>query len=324
MPHGSSKTNELFTDAALQADAPRCRRSGPDRPAADAADRFAWLRSVRRMRRARTGSRLGKLARMPGRLLRTRFAHWVAPHEATAKLFFGERMRVFLPEPVSHHLYTYGMFEDDLTTILLEHLRPEATLIDVGAHFGYYTLLGLRLVGESGRVHAFEPTPATYDMLARNVGDRANVRLVRQAVFSRNGTLRFNDYGRVFSAFNGYTDPQTRIDPRNSRAYPPTIVACCTLDAYCDQNGVQPDFIKIDAESAEFDVLQGAENVLQASRPAIVVELSDLPDQPNGSRCIDYLTRLGYQALEYDTTGRMRVHPPRDEYHNTRLLFLSA
>ena len=60
---------------------------------------------------------------------------------------------------LAREFFPYGFFGEGLTRMLLSHLKPEMTFIDVGAQLGYFTLLASWLVGESGHVHSFEPTP---------------------------------------------------------------------------------------------------------------------------------------------------------------------
>ncbi|MBW3630628.1 MAG: FkbM family methyltransferase, partial [Gemmatimonadetes bacterium] len=62
-----------------------------------------------------------------------------------------------------------GSYEAEQTALFREWLRPGDTLLDVGAHVGYYSLLGARLVGERGAVWSFEPNPSNSEWLRRHV-----------------------------------------------------------------------------------------------------------------------------------------------------------
>src|SRR5258706_4070404 len=118
-----------------------------------------------------------------------------------ARTFWGDPMSVLYPDGVSVELYRYGYFEAGLTRIFLSYLKAGMTLFDIGAHFGYFTLLGSRLVGDSGQVHSFEPTPGTFEILRANAGSRANVRLNQMAVFSHESTLSLTGYEQ-FPSYN--------------------------------------------------------------------------------------------------------------------------
>src|SRR4051812_2815762 len=148
-----------------------------------------------------------KMLRRPWRLLysamvvkRRRFSGSVV--RTTATTFWGDRLNVALPELFSMSLYRYGFVEDGLSGFFLTFVKPGMTVYDVGTHFGYFTLLASRLVGPTGRVHSFEPTPSTYEVLRSNVGGRDNVITNNVALFSHEADMDFHDYGTEFSEFN--------------------------------------------------------------------------------------------------------------------------
>jgi protein-L-isoaspartate O-methyltransferase len=75
--------------------------------------------------------------------------------EYKADLFFGRAMTVILPEIISQQIYTYGLFDEIVTGMVLRTVRQGDVVLDIGAHFGYFTLLFAHLAGESGRVVSF-------------------------------------------------------------------------------------------------------------------------------------------------------------------------
>src|ERR1700674_193031 len=90
---------------------------------------------------------------------------------------------MFLDRNDSLQLYATGIYEPIETEIVKREVRSGEVVLDIGAHIGYYTLLFARLVGESGRVFAFEPDPANFAILSSNVAVNAyeNVTLIRSA-----------------------------------------------------------------------------------------------------------------------------------------------
>src|SRR5262249_43905938 len=157
--------------------APPARRPAPARrpPAAPEGARMSGLSPADRRRfdhavalsRAPTARKI--LAR-PLRMLGSKaMEHWCRPRATilrrTARSFWGEAMLVVLPELVSLTICRYGYFEEELTHIFLEVLRPGMTFFDVGGHFGFFSMLALRLVGPQGCVVAFEPTHSTREVL---------------------------------------------------------------------------------------------------------------------------------------------------------------
>ncbi len=230
----------------------------------------------------------------------------------TVKTFWGDEMTVVIPEHVSLRIFGFGYFEEGLTKLHLEYLKPGDTYFDIGAHFGYFTLLSSSIVGEAGEVHAFEPTPSTYGILQSNVEDRSNVILNNCAVFSKNITLPFKDYGIEYSAFNSLEDPRLEICNREKLE-----VQATSLDEYVYSKKLVPNFVKIDAEGAEYEILVGGEQMIKEFKPIISVEVGG----NNSVKCIQYLTGMRYQGYEYKE-GHIIKHRLRDSYLYDNILFL--
>jgi FkbM family methyltransferase len=140
-------------------------------------------------------------------------------------------------------------------------------VLDVGANLGAYTMLFGQWVGAGGRVFAFEPAPEARRGLERHValnglGDRIVVR--PEAMAAAPGVAWFRAAG-----------PQgdnriVRRDSRGSEADPGGIeVATTSIDAFCRERNVRPDFIKVDVEGAELEVLKGARDTIAAAGPAL-------------------------------------------------------
>src|ERR1035437_2648964 len=131
------------------------------------------------------GTRLQRFLRQPVRLLTATGLLSLSNHlrggiRCRAKMFWGGTMNVVFPEPMSNCIYRYGYSEIDMTVMLLEVLKPGMVFFDVGAHFGYATLLASRLVGVNGSVHSFEPTPSSFEVLESNTRDTKNVKTVNK------------------------------------------------------------------------------------------------------------------------------------------------
>src|SRR5262245_356165 len=85
-------------------------------------------------------------------------------------MFTGQRVQVVLPEVVATQIYLYGCIEPSISHVMLEHLRPGMVCFDVGAQYGYHSLVASLLVGPSGSVVAFEPSRHAYGLLRQNLG----------------------------------------------------------------------------------------------------------------------------------------------------------
>lgn len=131
----------------------------------------------------------------------------------TTKLFFDERMTLKLPEEVSETLFIHHFFEYGLSNFLLSYLQPNMVFVDVGAHFGYFTLLASKILSNKGMVHSFEPIKNTYELLCKNTRNKDKVITNQVAVWSKNCGLEFHDYGEKLSAYNSFT----RLRKKNFR-----------------------------------------------------------------------------------------------------------
>lgn len=159
----------------------------------------------------------------------------------------------FLCDPSDYDfilLLAHCNYEPEVTELLQDRLKGGMTFVDLGAHVGYYTLLAARAVGTTGRVYAFEPEPANYALLGRNVetnGYGNVVTRVRKAVYSTCAALPLFQDRRDASAY-----------VRSAIGAAPTMVEAITLDAFFSEADWPPvHFIKMDIEGAEKAALEG-------------------------------------------------------------------
>jgi FkbM family methyltransferase len=160
-----------------------------------------------------------------------------------------------------------GWFEVAEQEWVRRYLRPGMTAVDVGAYIGVYTLLMARLVGPSGRVHAFEPSPATHRRLVEHVALNrlANVVASRQAVFSGPGHASLACFGPPFESLSRLGGADAVRGGQVLAALGEADVETVALDAYCAAQAVRRvDLLKLDAEGAEAEVLAGAAGLLAA------------------------------------------------------------
>jgi len=243
--------------------------------------------------------------------------------EVTCQLFDGQQLRVVLPEIVGVDLYRHGLIEPPVTAMLLDRLRPGMVFIDVGAHYGYFTLLASRLVRPNGTVVAFEPSRFAARLLRRNVGHLDGVVVEEAAVQAATGMAELSDFGSRHSALNT-TLRDARVPARERRRLRPHVyqVPTVSLDEYTAVHEIRPDIVKLDAEGAEVAILTGMHDLLRTARPLVVLETGDYDDMasPATSASIDLLEGVGYRCFEYD--GRLRPHRRRGSYGYGNLFFL--
>jgi FkbM family methyltransferase len=150
---------------------------------------------------------------------------------------------------------------------IVEQFSPKIgdIVIDVGAAFGFYTILASKRVGQQGKVVAIEPQPDSFEMLNRNIrlNKLTNTRTLNYAVSSKKATLKL---------YSTYSVIQERAR-QSLQSY--IEVRADTLDNLLRHVGIDlVNWIKIDVEGAEYEVLTGAKEILSANKPiSILVEI---------------------------------------------------
>lgn len=187
-----------------------------------------------------------------------------------------------------------GRYEPLVSETIRGLLRPGGVFVDVGANYGWHSLVAARVVGEGGRVVSVEPNP-------RNAG------LLRRSA-ERNGFSHLNVMAVAAGDGHGFAALET--DGSNGRVVGIDIeileaVACSfvvplrRLDDILEYAGdPHIDVMKIDVEGFELAALQGGRRVITRDRPVIVSEFFPRALQSTGgidpTRYLDALRELGY------------------------------
>lgn len=162
---------------------------------------------------------------------------------------------------VASDLMTYGYWEKEETQIMEKSLKPGMVCLDIGANFGYFSLIAGRCVGAEGRVYAFEPEPRNYELLCRNIeanGLSGIVIPVPKAVSKAAGTLNLFLSDRNYG---GHSLAQSNIEWDFAGTVPVESIA---LDEFLERQGnTRIDFLKSDTQGAEVWMIQGARKTLE-------------------------------------------------------------
>jgi FkbM family methyltransferase len=159
-------------------------------------------------------------------------------------------------------------FEDEIR--FLRHLiQPGQRAIDIGANYGLYTLSIARLVGPSGRVWAFEPASGTAERLAASIvaNSYSHVVLEQSALSDSPGTARLslNDNSEL-----------NKLVQDTKLAGESETVPVVTLDTAAEKYGWKDiDFVKLDAEGQEANIIRGGRRFLASESPLIQYEIKE-------------------------------------------------
>lgn len=168
--------------------------------------------------------------------------------------------------------------------VIIEHFRPKEgdVVVDVGAHIGRYTIIASKQVGPNGKVIAIEADPSNFEMLNHNIelNRLANVTTLNYAAFSKEAKIKlYLPAGDIFTKYNTIMSNWMWVKPEDKFVE----VNGNTLDNLLQQIGIrQVNWIKIDVEGAEFEVLKGANNLLLNNKNIVI--LVELHGSPNDYR----------------------------------------
>jgi FkbM family methyltransferase len=199
--------------------------------------------------------------------------------------------------------------EDDI----IEHFTPKQgdIVVDIGAHIGLYTIISSKRVGTKGKVVAIEADPGNFEMLNRNIklNQLTNVIPLNYAVYSKetkiklylpSGESGFTKYNTIMSNWVNTEDKFVEVNAN-------------TLDYLLQLNQIreeQVNWIKIDVEGAEFEVLKGAQNVLSKSKDiALLMELHGPPNvyRPKVQELLNLYNFKIELEKSYEENGSMHI-----------------
>lgn len=176
-------------------------------------------------------------------------------------------------------------YESELNFVR-EYLKPGMSIADIGAGFGVYSLPAAKLVGEKGRVFAFEPGSLAKHHLEMSKLENGfqNIEVIGKAVSDKAGKQQL---------IEAETPELNRLGDTGK-----SDISAITLDAWWQFEG-EPrlDLIKIDVSGDELKALKGSENLLDQTSPIILFSIGD--EKSDREEIADYLQKKGYTLYEY-------------------------
>jgi FkbM family methyltransferase len=175
-----------------------------------------------------------------------------------------------LSKGTPNYYWIRGHDEPEVIRCMKSRIMPGFHVVDVGAHVGIETMMFSAWVGSAGVVTAIEPDQDNFETLLTNLrmNGVANVRTIQGAIAARKGVSEFHDGLGVLS----------RLTKEHERGKSVLLgqaicVQTFTLDELFGTQDNQLNFVKIDVEDFEGEVLQGAAKLLVTKRPVFMIEL---------------------------------------------------
>ena len=188
-----------------------------------------------------------------------------------------------------------GLYELDTQRLLRRLLRRGSRFVDGGANVGFFSLLAARVVGDQGRVDAFEPDPLNRQRLLDNLARNGlSIRVHALALSDRDETITLHHPAPDSGRNHGETSRFALADAESETFDVPAV----RLD-HSPVGGV-PDVVKLDLEGGELLAMRGASAWLDAPRPpAFVVEHNPAADQRAGHKPGDLWRELSARREGY-------------------------
>lgn len=187
----------------------------------------------------------------------------------------GLNWQLDLKEGIDLSIYLFGGFELSTRRYYQKRLSPGSTVIDIGANIGAHTLPLAEVVGPSGRVIAFEPTQFAFGKLIKNISLNENLssRIIPvQAMLVSDLDTKVSE--AIYSSWpvDGSKDVHSQL---RGRLMDTAGSVATTLDKAIEDISIDHiDFIKLDVDGHELEVLKGAKKILGAYSPVILMELA--------------------------------------------------
>lgn len=199
-----------------------------------------------------------------------------------------------------------GVWEKAETDFVKSVVEPGDFVVDVGANIGWYTVVMGKLVGENGRVFAFEPESRSYDLLCRNVHENRLVdrcRLFNAALLERAGVFELeqaeDNFGDSRIRFSSAQECGQNMYGEESRRR--VAVEALTLDEAMQVAGAEHSrikLIKVDAQGSEVAIFAGAQKTL-AQTNVLITEYWPYGLQRAGKKADDFFDAVSAHFNQY-------------------------
>ncbi|MEX2590238.1 MAG: FkbM family methyltransferase [Chitinophagales bacterium] len=237
------------------------------------------ITAIERVQKLAEGSKLQRLLHNPLKYFNALFFRkLIYPLNKKGKLtlcksFFDTPINVLLPAGTDIYLLGAKSHSSEikLAKFICKNLQHNAVFIDIGAHFGYYSLLASKIVGKQGKVVGIEASKSIFEVLKENASNAENLLLFNMACTDKKEDVTFYEFPVLYSEYNTLMPDQFESSAWTNKNKAQKInVQGNTLDAFLKPLNLKPDFIKIDVEGAEDKVISGMKSTLENNHQLII------------------------------------------------------
>lgn len=208
---------------------------------------------------------------------------------------------------ITYNLLREGRDHELYEMAIRELVQPGDTVLDLGANYGYYTILFSKVVGEQGQVHAFEPNQRTFAELREHISlnKSENVSAYNSAVSNqtKEETLFFLEESRA----------RASLRLQNEHADHTQATRSVALDEFFREADLKRlTCMKIDVEGAELLCIEGAQQTIRLYSPVLLLEVCEahlLQFGTSAHALLEKLSGWGYVFFEMVQGSIVQVMP---------------
>jgi FkbM family methyltransferase len=172
--------------------------------------------------------------------------------------------------------YKNSIYDDKVVRTIKDIISDDSYCLDIGANIGFISI-ALSCIAPLGIIWSFEPSAKAYRFLLKNISDNSikNVKPYNTALGANNTIVIFCEvptstaWSHMLSC-DFYRESGLRYEEAQG-----VKTKCQTLDNWSSKNNIDRiDFMKIDVEGAELDVLRGSATILKNFRPLVILEFN--------------------------------------------------
>lgn len=228
--------------------------------------------------------------------------------QCTIQTFFKKNLKVYMYDKDGINLIFFGAptFPSEISTtkFLIKNLKEDDVFYDLGANYGFYTLLAQELISiDKGEIHAFEAIPEVFSLLKENAipYKYKNTFLNNVAISDKIGESEFFCY--LSGRRSGKSSLLRKADRKEK--FNKIIVKTTTLDEYIKTHKA-PTVIKMDIEGSELLALKGGEKFFKENSPILVMEVLAGKYLNNSLEALNMLKEWGYKAYDLLPDGEIK------------------
>ncbi|TVP51678.1 MAG: FkbM family methyltransferase [Mongoliibacter sp.] len=232
--------------------------------------------------------------------------------------FRGINMKVDISKSMGAAIYWRGAHDWAPIFILEKMVYEGGTFIDIGANQGEYSLWAARKVGKTGKVIAFEPMDQLFDSLTENINLNPSLSHIfiplKKGLSDSPGKLQL--FGKP-----GDNEGVNTMFPTAAHSLLIQEIDLGTLDQELEKMSINKvDFIKLDVEGAELQVLKGSKETIQRYKPKWMIEINEEACIAGGYKpedILNFLRPFGYEFYKIGLRGSLiKIQTVTDSFVN--------